>query len=72
MKEDKWIYRKNESASASCEGYEKTIGTRKKLIADHCDTRAPFLHILRARRRECSFLYYTIAATRSASILSSE
>lgn len=50
--------------------YEKVGGTRKKLIADHCATFASFLRILRARRRECSFLYYTIVMTRSASILS--
>lgn len=62
--------REGTGGSAGCEGYEKTGGTRKKLIADHRAALIPFLRILRARRRERSFLYYTIAATRSASILS--
>lgn len=46
------------------------LGTRKKLTAQIAAALAPFLRILRARRRECSFLYYTIATTRSGSILS--
>lgn len=51
--------------SAGCEGYEKTGGTRKKLIADY--RRHSFHSYVFYGRAgvKRSLLYYTIAATRS-------
>lgn len=40
---------RNEGMSAGSEGYEKTKGSRKKLIADHCGSRFILTYFTRAQ-----------------------
>lgn len=57
MKEDKWIERDGTGGSAGCEGYEKTGGTRKKLIEDH------------RRHSFHSYVFYTRAGVNARSCI---
>lgn len=46
---DKWIQRKERECQQVAKGYEKTRGTRKKLIADHRSTRFILTYFTRTR-----------------------